>query len=721
MPIGIVLSGGGAKGDFELGALRAMYNRGIRPAVLTGTSVGSLNAVKLAESATSDGPLTELEAIWFGLNYDGDMYVEDPNFAKINQAIKNFMRYNWFTIGYELFVIPTSGLIGLIGDLGDAIRLGIDTANLIEGISAFVNSSSKSLYLLDPIRRKLEVKLNPSLVANSGVVLRMAMVSLETGKVRYVDQSGRFTDDGTSVNLLDATIASASAPAIYPPVPLGSENFVDGGIRDVLPIQAALDAGADQIFAVTASRAGVDPAGSFDQATIVDIAMRAAAEIMSDQIQSYETNPPVQDWPSNVLIIQPDFTVHDSLTIDPGLIRINSGYGYMRAAELVDFARSDNIWDIFLLIELLGLSTAIAKLRLETWTLEYGAAGQPTLEQIVTDPEIVLVPTPELFLQVRENKVQLKALLEERLELYGTAPRIDVSPTAVNFGSVPVCAQRTEFITIKNTADGGMPADFSALWLEFENHPWINPAAPDPWAMFISQAGDVPAATPPPPSVVIEDLQLGTAITSGPFEVSSISTPSVPPGGAAVIAITMGSALAEIGPAEATLTISSNDPSSPSLQVQLIGEFVEAPPSLHVPPGHGFGRVLVGDDRTAIITISNSGCGDAVVTHMDITESHPLPAFSVAGPPVPFSVAANSGVQLQLTFSPVIDASFTASLLIGSAKVSLGGIGFGPKGQSVTAGRIPASLAKALKSARDIGQDLSQVPADNDVGDVSQA
>ena len=88
MPIGIVLSGGGAKGDFEIGALRAMYNRGIRPAVLAGASVGSLNAVKLAEDPNSDAPLTELEGIWLSLTNDSDMYVEDPNFAKIEQILR---------------------------------------------------------------------------------------------------------------------------------------------------------------------------------------------------------------------------------------------------------------------------------------------------------------------------------------------------------------------------------------------------------------------------------------------------------------------------------------------------------------------------------------------------------------------------------------------------------------------------------------------------------
>ena len=35
----LVLSGGGAKGDFELGAIRALYDAGIVPPILVGTSV----------------------------------------------------------------------------------------------------------------------------------------------------------------------------------------------------------------------------------------------------------------------------------------------------------------------------------------------------------------------------------------------------------------------------------------------------------------------------------------------------------------------------------------------------------------------------------------------------------------------------------------------------------------------------------------------------------
>jgi Patatin-like phospholipase len=40
----IVLSGGGTKGDFEVGAVRCLYEQGILPNILCGTSVGSVNA-----------------------------------------------------------------------------------------------------------------------------------------------------------------------------------------------------------------------------------------------------------------------------------------------------------------------------------------------------------------------------------------------------------------------------------------------------------------------------------------------------------------------------------------------------------------------------------------------------------------------------------------------------------------------------------------------------
>src|ERR671934_3072183 len=54
-PVGLVLAGGGARGAYEMGALSVLLpvleERGERPRVIVGTSVGALNAAFLAATA----------------------------------------------------------------------------------------------------------------------------------------------------------------------------------------------------------------------------------------------------------------------------------------------------------------------------------------------------------------------------------------------------------------------------------------------------------------------------------------------------------------------------------------------------------------------------------------------------------------------------------------------------------------------------------------------
>src|SRR5690242_3448545 len=76
--IGIVLGGGGTRGDFEVGALLYLYEQGIRPEVICGTSAGAINAAKLAEG---EGGATQglqgLKSLWLGLRRNEDMYVPE--------------------------------------------------------------------------------------------------------------------------------------------------------------------------------------------------------------------------------------------------------------------------------------------------------------------------------------------------------------------------------------------------------------------------------------------------------------------------------------------------------------------------------------------------------------------------------------------------------------------------------------------------------------------
>ena len=99
------------------------------------------------------------------------------------------------------------------------------------------------------------------------------------------------------------------------------------------PIQAAVTAGADRIFALVAAKVGVGPMGSFDRSNILDITKRVAADLMPDEIQRNETHPDGLGWPSTVTVIQPRIDIHDGLTVHPGLISLAIDYGWMCACD----------------------------------------------------------------------------------------------------------------------------------------------------------------------------------------------------------------------------------------------------------------------------------------------------------------------------------------------------------------------------------------------------
>jgi NTE family protein len=73
--VAFVLSGGASLGAVEVGMLRALGERGIRPDVIVGTSVGALNGAWLA--GHPDAPIDDLVEVWKGIDR-GDVFPADP-------------------------------------------------------------------------------------------------------------------------------------------------------------------------------------------------------------------------------------------------------------------------------------------------------------------------------------------------------------------------------------------------------------------------------------------------------------------------------------------------------------------------------------------------------------------------------------------------------------------------------------------------------------------
>ena len=65
-----VLSGGAALGAIQVGMLRALYDRDIKPDLIVGTSVGAVNGAFIASRPFTPATTDELAEIWRGLGRD---------------------------------------------------------------------------------------------------------------------------------------------------------------------------------------------------------------------------------------------------------------------------------------------------------------------------------------------------------------------------------------------------------------------------------------------------------------------------------------------------------------------------------------------------------------------------------------------------------------------------------------------------------------------------
>src|SRR5690242_55067 len=65
--VAFVLSGGASLGAVQVGMLEALYERGIAPQLVVGTSVGAVNGAFIASRPQTVQTARELAAIWRGL------------------------------------------------------------------------------------------------------------------------------------------------------------------------------------------------------------------------------------------------------------------------------------------------------------------------------------------------------------------------------------------------------------------------------------------------------------------------------------------------------------------------------------------------------------------------------------------------------------------------------------------------------------------------------
>jgi predicted acylesterase/phospholipase RssA len=494
--LALTLAGGGSKGAFEVGAVRCLTDIfNYKPDIICGTSVGALNAAKLAEGPAA---LPELEKLWLGMVSTDDLYVPTgwvisivKNLAALgikSAGTVNFATllgvkggsYNWLSPDQEIALGVGKNVLGNMSGASwaftgsdlifGAIKAGLHLGKVVDGFKGLLRS--QSLFVFDPVRMKIDAAIDPAKVQKSGIHLRIAMVNLDSGQTRYVDQRGRFVDDDFPVPLRDAVQASASIPIAYPPTILDEGfstpvvgptaqpkgNYIDGGVRDNAPLRAADEAGASSIIAILPSPSAMNRV-NFTGMPLPALAARGFEALFDEILQN--DLAPFRGYNVPVKLIAPQIEVHGMLTVDQGLIRINMDYGYMRA---FDEMQPDDT----LRAQFRQLSLDIAKKRLEVWgPMEHYSEGFLMEDEKVSYAAVGLKRTPSSgsLLDVRVGKKAIRALCQQRQTLAKSA--------------------------------GANPAGIERVWQQWEGHDW-GPTLVDPWRASYAHVGPaVPAETPP--------------------------------------------------------------------------------------------------------------------------------------------------------------------------------------------------------------------------------
>lgn len=227
--LGLVLTGGGARSAYQVGALRALARiAGPGPLpfrVLSGISAGAINAVALASGAEDfQGTADRLANSWSTLTPDRVYKTGALGLARIGTR--------W------ILDLSAGGLIGRSG-----INYLLDSSPLREFLEKEIP--------LGRMRRNLKSGLLRGVAVSATNYHTHTGVSFFEGEpdIRPWTRSSRL---GVRARiLLGHVMASASIPVFFPPVRIGGSYYGDGCVRMPYPMSPAIHLGADRILGIS--------------------------------------------------------------------------------------------------------------------------------------------------------------------------------------------------------------------------------------------------------------------------------------------------------------------------------------------------------------------------------------------------------------------------------------------------------------------------------------
>ncbi len=197
MKYALALGGGGTRGAFAAGVWQALKELGIEISAIVGTSIGAVNGAVFAAG-------TEPKELWENINARDVIDIEGDNLFSL------------------------SSLMSLIKKLADG---GVDATAFDEFLAKHIDEAK---------------------IRSSNIEYGLCTYRMDTKKTEEL-----FIDQIPEGELIDYIVASANFP-VFRRKSIDGVTYIDGGVRNNLPINMLIDRGYDTIIAVAVKGVGLN-------------------------------------------------------------------------------------------------------------------------------------------------------------------------------------------------------------------------------------------------------------------------------------------------------------------------------------------------------------------------------------------------------------------------------------------------------------------------------
>ena len=204
--IGFAFSGGGLQGIAHVGAIKALYELGIKPEYVSGTSSGSAMAALVAMGCDAEDMKRVASKYW-----------------------KDLVKFRPTSILQSIVALKFSKK-----NPGDGLMDGVIVEAMIRSVM-----EEKGIKGFHDLPINLTVCTNDT-KSTDEVIITTHEENLESEYVQYI----------TDVPLEIAVRASMSFPGLFTTCDYKDYNFIDGGSKDNLPVKVLKDMGVGKVLAL---------------------------------------------------------------------------------------------------------------------------------------------------------------------------------------------------------------------------------------------------------------------------------------------------------------------------------------------------------------------------------------------------------------------------------------------------------------------------------------